>query len=87
MKLKDRVAVITGGGSGIGAEICRAFAQQGALVAVADLRAETAEQVAAEIQQFGGQARAWAFDVAERGAVESAANEVERQLGPNRPTE
>jgi NAD(P)-dependent dehydrogenase (short-subunit alcohol dehydrogenase family) len=82
VKLKGRVAVVTGGGSGIGAEICHAFAQEGALVAVADLRAEAAEQVAAEIQQSGGQARAWAFDVAERGTVESTADEVEHQLGP-----
>jgi len=82
VKLKGHVAVVTGGGSGIGAEICRAFAQEGALVAVTDLRQEAAEQVAAEIRQAGGVARAWAFDVAERAAVEAAAAEVERRLGP-----
>jgi sorbitol-6-phosphate 2-dehydrogenase len=82
VKLKGHVAVVTGGGSGIGADICRAFAQEGALVAVTDLRQEAAEQVAAQIRQAGGVARAWAFDVAERVAVEAAAAEVERQLGP-----
>jgi sorbitol-6-phosphate 2-dehydrogenase len=82
VKLKDQVAVVTGGGSGIGAEICRAFAQEGALVAVTDLRQEAAEQVAAQIRQAGGVAQAWAFDVAERAAVEAATDEVERRLGP-----
>ena len=50
MRLQNRVAVVTGGGSGIGGEICRALAREGALVAVTDLRQEAAEAVAAQIQ-------------------------------------
>ena len=82
MRLANRVAVVTGGGSGIGAEICRAFAREGARVAVADVSAEAAGRIAAEIQAAGGQARAWSFDVADQAGVEQAAVAIEQQLGP-----
>jgi len=83
MRLENRVAVVTGGGSGIGREICRALAREGASVAVTDLRDEAAEAVAAQIQDASrGQAAAWAFDVGDRPAVEQAAAEIEKQLGP-----
>ena len=82
MRLHQKVAAVTGGGSGIGAEICRAFAKEGALVAVTDVRGEAAEHVAGEILDAGGRAQAWAFDVADREAVENAAEEIEGRLGP-----
>ena len=82
MKLNNKVAVITGGGSGIGAAICRVFAEEGATVAVADIRLQAAEEVAAEITRSGGRAGTWAFDVSDRPAVEQAADEIENQLGP-----
>jgi NAD(P)-dependent dehydrogenase (short-subunit alcohol dehydrogenase family) len=81
-RLADRVAVVTGGGSGIGAGICRAFAREGASVAVADLNLETATQVAAEIQSEGGRAVACRCNVADAVAVAAATDEVERTLGP-----
>ncbi|MBI1762532.1 MAG: SDR family oxidoreductase [Acidobacteria bacterium] len=49
MNLKDKVAVVTGGANGIGAALCRRFAQEGARVVVADLEAEKAQTLAAEI--------------------------------------
>jgi len=49
MKLQGKVAVVTGGGNGIGAAACRAFAAEGAKVVVADLEAGAAEGVASEI--------------------------------------
>lgn len=82
MKLKDKVAVVTGGGSGIGAEICRTFAKEGAAVAVADISFPAAESVAAEILNARGRAKAWCFDVSNRCAVEKAADEIECGLGP-----
>jgi len=82
MRLKNRVAVVTGGAGGIGAEICRAFAAEGAWVAVTDLKASTAESVVAEIRESGGVGEAWGLDVTDARAVESASDEIERRLGP-----
>lgn len=83
MRLENKVAVVTGGGGGIGAAICRAFADEGARVAVTDLRPEAAELVAAGIRATGGQADAWSkVDVAERSTVERAADEIAARLGP-----
>ena len=61
-----KVALVTGGGNGIGAATCRAFAAQGARVAVLDLALEAAEAVAVEIAGRGGSARAYAVDIGDR---------------------
>jgi len=82
MRLKDRVAVVTGGGSGIGAQICKRFALEGALVAVADIKKEAALKTVDEIIKLNGVSKAWAFDVSEKRLVENAAEEIESDLGP-----
>lgn len=82
MKLKNKTAVVTGAGGGIGAEICRAFAAEGAAVAVTDVRLDAAQKVADQITQSDGRAAAWAFDVADSSAVQAAAQKIEPQLGP-----
>jgi sorbitol-6-phosphate 2-dehydrogenase len=82
VRLENKVAIITGGGSGIGAAICRAFAAEGARVAVTDLRLAAAEEVAAAIRAAGGQAAAWGLDVADRATVEAAADEIAARWGP-----
>jgi NAD(P)-dependent dehydrogenase (short-subunit alcohol dehydrogenase family) len=81
MKLKDRTAVVTGGGGGIGAAICRAFADAGARVAVCDMRLDAAQKVADEIQAAGGCAHAWQLDVTSRSAVEAVSTTVANALG------
>lgn len=68
-RLKDRVALVTGGGSGLGAAICRVLAEDGASVVAADVRADAAARVAAEITDAGGAARAVALDVADPAQV------------------
>lgn len=68
MRLKDKVAIITGGGSGIGHETAKLFAKEGALVTVADVNLEAAERVAAEID---GKARAVRVDVAKSADVKA----------------
>ena len=64
MRLEGKTAIVTGGGSGFGAGIARAFAAEGAAVMVADLNAAAAEQLAAEI---GGVA--WTADVSRDASV------------------
>jgi NAD(P)-dependent dehydrogenase (short-subunit alcohol dehydrogenase family) len=75
-RLRDRKALVTGGGSGIGAATCRRFVDEGATVAVLDRRADTAKAVAEEI---GGVAVV--VDVADPVAVTAAVAEAAEALG------
>jgi 3-oxoacyl-[acyl-carrier protein] reductase len=69
MKLRSKVALITGAGSGLGREIALAFAREGCAVGVNDIRPEAAEAVTQEIVALGGEAAALACDVADSRAV------------------
>jgi len=71
LRFKDRVAVITGGGRGIGAATAGRLAEEGAAVVIADLDAGPAEEVTAEIESKGGRALAVACDVTQRTSVEA----------------
>ena len=71
MRFTDRVALVTGGGRGIGAATVRRFAQDGAGVVIADLDEEPARELASEIEQSGGRALAVGCDVSERSSVEA----------------
>lgn len=76
MKLKDRVAIVTGAGSGIGQASALLFAAEGAKVAVVDLKPDAARATAEQIDRAGGQAMAIVADVSRvednRGAVAQA---------------
>lgn len=63
MSFKDKVAIVTGGGSGIGRAASRRLAQEGAKLVVVDLAADRAEQTAALIRQTGGEAVALGGDI------------------------
>jgi NAD(P)-dependent dehydrogenase (short-subunit alcohol dehydrogenase family) len=76
--LEGRIALITGGGSGIGQGIARGMAAAGAIVLVADVNAAGAERVAREI---GGGARAYTLDVTDREACDGLASAVRRDVG------
>ena len=56
MKLKSKVALITGAGSGLGREIALAFAREGCAIGVNDIRPEAAEAVVAELRAAGAEA-------------------------------
>jgi NAD(P)-dependent dehydrogenase (short-subunit alcohol dehydrogenase family) len=79
--LAGRVAVVTGGGGGLGEAICRTLAASGAMVAVADVRREAAERVAAAVAADGGKAAAVALDVADARQAHECVREVVAQFG------
>jgi 3-oxoacyl-[acyl-carrier protein] reductase len=76
MRLKDRVALVTGGGRGIGAATAELFAREGAKVAVSDLDEAPAKEVAGPI---GG--LAIACDVSDRGQVENMVERTVKEFG------
>jgi 3-oxoacyl-[acyl-carrier protein] reductase len=69
MKLKDKVVLITGGGSGLGREMGLTFAREGAKIGVNDIRPESASNVVTEIERAGGKARSFVADVSSSAAV------------------
>lgn len=82
--LQGRVCVVTGAGSGIGAETARELARSGALVAVLDRDGAAAAGVVSEIRDNGGQAIDVCADISEPDSVYAAAKRVEQELGPCR---
>lgn len=81
MRMKDKVAIVTGAASGIGKEVARAFAREGAKVCVADLALGAAKAAAAELAKEGGSAIAVAMDVADEKQVEAGVAKVIENCG------
>ena len=79
--IEDMVALVAGGGSGIGEAVAHAFAANGAKVVVADLRPDMAESVAADIQSQGGTAIALAMDVCRQADIDAALAKVDSDWG------
>jgi 3-oxoacyl-[acyl-carrier protein] reductase len=78
-RFDGQVVVVTGGGSGLGDAMCRAFAREGGRVAVLDIKQKAAEKVAEECE---GEARGYACDVADATAVRETFEAIDRDLGP-----
>ena len=79
--MDGKVAIVTGGAGGLGSEICRRFSARGAAVAVADMNAEAASEVAQAIASDGGRAIPVHVEVTDEQSVTSAVNQVINDLG------
>jgi NAD(P)-dependent dehydrogenase (short-subunit alcohol dehydrogenase family) len=75
-ELTGRVALVTGGGQGLGEATCRVLAEAGAVVVAADFRPDSAEKVAAQIRERGGRATAVPLDVGNDQQAEQAVRQV-----------
>ncbi|HEX4235765.1 MAG TPA: SDR family NAD(P)-dependent oxidoreductase [Caldimonas sp.] len=81
MELKDKVAIVTGAGSGAGEGIARVMAREGARVAVVDLNLDDASRVAAAINSSGSKAIAIRADISHKADVQAMTEQVLRTLG------
>ena len=81
MRLKDKVAIVTGGGVGIGKAYAHGLAKEGAKVIVADIQDGEAQKVAGEIQQAGGEATPVYVDVTSPAKAEAMAQSALKTYG------
>ncbi len=79
--IEGRVSLITGAGGGQGRSTAHLFADEGAHVAVTDLRQEDVDRVVGEITEAGGSAAGWAMDVANAARVQQVTDEVVARFG------
>jgi NADP-dependent 3-hydroxy acid dehydrogenase YdfG len=79
--IQGKVVLITGGGTGLGAETARHLAAKGALVAVAGRRVDKLKEVVAQIEQGGGRAGAYQLDVVRKDQVKDVVNAVINDFG------
>ncbi len=80
-RFTDQVVIVTGAASGIGKEIARTFAREGAIVAIADLREDAAQATADQIIADGGRAMGIAMDVTDEVAVDAGVDAVQDAYG------
>jgi len=80
-RCRDKTAIVTGAGQGIGKAVALRLAAEGAGVAAVDLNAATAEQTAAEVRELGCPARSYALDIADVAAIRPAVDQIAADFG------
>lgn len=80
-QFRDKIAIVTGGASGIGRALCEALSQRRALVIVADIDTERAQQVASAITTTGGRAHAVHLDVSQAEHVKKLVTDTASEYG------
>jgi len=81
MRLKNKIAVVTGAGRGIGKAIALLLAGEGADIAVADINEQSAKQVSAEIKSLGGNATPYGVDISDQYQVETVVSNIMENRG------
>jgi 3-oxoacyl-[acyl-carrier protein] reductase len=81
MRLKGKVSIITGGAQGIGLATARKFAAEGAIVAIADLKAEPVQAAVEELRRSGATVEGFAVDVTRRDQVEAMVQQLKERFG------
>jgi len=81
MRLKGKVSIITGGAQGIGLATARKFAAEGAIVAIADLKAEPVQAAVEELRRSGATVEGFAVDVTRRDQVEAMVQQLKARFG------
>ncbi|PDT37134.1 oxidoreductase [Rhizobium sp. M10] len=80
-RLKGKVAIISGGATGMGGAASKLFAVEGARVAIIDRNGEAADETVKQIRDAGGEADCWTADVSDEAAVNAAVAGVEERYG------
>ncbi|MBY5612232.1 SDR family oxidoreductase [Rhizobium leguminosarum] len=81
-RLKGKVAIISGGATGMGGAASKLFAAEGARVAIIDRNGDAAAETVKQIRDAGAEADCWTADVSEEAAVNAAVAGVEKRYGP-----
>src|SRR4051794_40004574 len=80
-RFTDKVAIVTGAGSGIGRATATRLGSEGATVACLDLNGDAAEETASKLTADGGTARSWGCDVSDEASVDAVVGDVLSALG------